>query len=628
MSKAFQLGEWQVFPLEGKLVSGDRVERLRPRAMDVLVLLARAPGEVVERDTILGEVWGRTAVTDEPLTATVGELRRVLGDRRGANRHIETIPKRGYRLIAPVRPLDSGAPLEAASRPLAGGKTPGRPPGTTAAAVTGKFAGIAALALAAIVAAVLALGLFRQPDVESDLPRSLAVLPFDVAGDDEEDRYFGDGLAREVLTTLSGVNGLRVAARTSAFQLRDRRNDLESLRSTLGVDAVLDGSIRRAGNAIRIQVQLVDTRSGYNLWADTYDRELDDAFAVQSDIAHQIASRLRVGISGGTAASAGAANAGSTAYLDYLRGRYLFDTARDEQHYVAARDRLEAAIAADPAFSLARAHLASVWLRMADLGFIPAAEGYETGRNLARDALLMTPDLAEAHWALGWVQLYHDWEWRAAEQSLMRALELQPGNGDFIAAGAALNFHIGRLDNAIELATQGAERDPLRQGSFYNLAYFSFAAGRIDESQKALTRAVELAPGFPGAGLLQAQIHLARDESEEAAGAAASESHPALALMAQALVDDANGDRDGAEKALRLLEDQYAATLAYQIAEVYAALGNADRAFRWLETALEHRDPGMAEIKVDPLLASLRSDPRYADLLARLGFADDTAQSG
>ncbi|MDZ7770608.1 MAG: transcriptional regulator [Woeseiaceae bacterium] len=124
MSKAFQLGEWQVFPLEGKLVSGDRVERLRPRAMDVLVLLARAPGEVVERDTILGEVWGRTAVTDEPLTATVGELRRVLGDRRGANRHIETIPKRGYRLIAPVRPLDSGAPLEAASRPLAGGKHP------------------------------------------------------------------------------------------------------------------------------------------------------------------------------------------------------------------------------------------------------------------------------------------------------------------------------------------------------------------------------------------------------------------------------------------------------------------------------------------------------------------------
>lgn len=627
MSKAFQLGEWQVFPLDGKLVSGDRVEHLRPRAMDVLVLLAQAPGEVVERDTILGEIWGRTAVTDEPLTATVGELRRVLGDRRGANRYIETIPKRGYRLVAPVLPLDGISPPDIAGAPQAGSATPGRPPGAAASAVTGKFAGIAALVLAALVAAVLALGLSRQPDAEPDLPRSLAVLPFDVSGD-AEDRYFGDGLAREVLTTLSGINGLRVAARSSAFQLRDRRDDLAALQSTLGVDAVLDGSIRRAGNAIRIQVQLVDTRSGYNLWAATYDRELDDAFAVQSDIARQIAGRLRVGIAGETAASAGAAKAGSMAYLDYLRGRYLFDTARDEQHYLSARDRLEAAIATDPAFSLARAHLASVWLRMADLGFVPASQGYETGRDLAREALLMTPDLAEAHWAIGWVQLYHDWDWRAAEQSLLRALELQPGNADFIAAGAALNFHIGRLDDAIALAAQGAERDPLRQGSFYNLAYFSFAAGRLDQSQKALTRAVELAPDFPGAGLLQAQIYLARGKSGPAAAAAASESHPALALMARALVDDANDDRDGAQRALRQLEDQYAATLAYQIAEVHAALGNVDEAFRWLETALEHRDPGMAEIKVDPLLASLRSDPRYADLLARLGFADDAAQSG
>jgi len=628
MSKAFQLGKWQVFPLEGKLVSGDRVERLRPRAMDVLVLLARAPGEVVERDTILGEIWGRTAVTDEPLTATVGELRRALGDRRGANRYIETIPKRGYRLIAPVLPLDGIAPLDAASGSTAAGTTPGRTPYAAASVITGKRAGMAVLVLAVLVAAVLAPGLFRQPDAEPDLPRSLAVLPFVVAGDDDEDRYFGDGLAREVLTTLSGVHGLRVAARSSAFQLRDRRNDLESLRSTLGVDAVLDGSIRRAGNAIRIQVQLVDTRSGYNLWADTYDRELDDAFAVQSDIAHKIADRLRVGFAGGTAANTGAAKAGSMAYLDYLRGRYLFDTARDEQHYLAARDRLEAAIAADPAFSLARARLASVWLRMADLGFVPAAEGYETGRELAREALLMTPDLAEAHWAIGWVQLYHDWDWRAAEQSLMRALELQPGNADFIAAAAALNFHIGRLDDAIELAAQGADRDPLRRGSFYNLAYFSFAAGRLDQSQIALTRAVELAPDFPGAGLLQAQIHLARGEPGQAATAGASESHPALALMAKALIDDAIGDRDGAKSALRRLEDQYAATLAYQIAEVHAALGDADQAFHWLEKALEHRDPGIAEIKVDPLLASLRSDPRYAGLLARLGFRNDATRPG
>lgn len=612
----FRVGEWEVFPLEGRIERDGQSERLRPKAMDVLCLLAAHPGEVVERDGILGEVWGRTAVTDEPLTATVGELRRVLGDRRGEYRYVETIPKRGYRLIAPTEPL--GAGTEAGPIPQA---TETATSAETAAAAARTRRSRLAPVLAALLAVVLAAAWWLAGrEQAADLPGSLAVLPFATPGMADEERYFGDGLAQEILTTLSGVGGLRVAARNSAFEFRDRRGDLAGLRETLGVDAVLDGSIRREGERLRIQVQLVDTRSGYNLWAQTYDRRLGDAFSLQSEIARSIADQLSVAFVDAGRLAARSAHGDSEAWLAYLRGTYLYETARDPEGLDRARSHLQEAIARDPDFALARAALAGVWVRVGDYGYEVAAEAYERGREQAEAALALSPDLAEAHLMLGWVRMYYDWDWQGARASLSRALDLAPGDAFIIAANAALNYHLGQLEPAVKLAEMAVERDPLRTSGHYNLAYFRYAAGDFDGAERALARAEALVPDYPRAGLLRVQIDLERGDAERAATRV--ETHPLLALMAEALVAHASGDEAAGAAALAEMEREHGETSAYQIAGVYSWMGRTDEAFHWLHRAYELRDPGMADLRVDRLLVPLRDDPRYRALLKKMGLTD------
>lgn len=604
----FVVGDWEVFPLEGRIVRDGRSERLRPKAMDVLCLLAANPGEVVERDTILGEVWGRTAVTDEPLTATIGELRRVLGDRRGDYRYVETIPKRGYRLVAEV--------AESAAPQMAG--TGASSPATVAA---GGDAGRRTWMLAAGVLLVLvaaALVFWRSGSGDgSATPGSIAVLPFAVQGGAEADVYFGDGLAQEILTTLSTIGELRVVARHSAFEFRDRADDLAAIRDSLQVDAVLDGSIRRDRDRIRVNVQLVDVASGYNLWAQTYDRRIGDTFLLQTEIARAIASQLSVKLSAGSAVPAPRAPEGD-AYIAYLHGRYLFETARDEPGLREAIRYLEEAVAADRAFAPAYSALAGAWMRLADIGAIPADEGYGRGGTHARQALELSPDLAEAHLLLGWMHLYYDWNWEEARRSLERALELAPGDGFVLMANAALNFHLGEFDRAVRLAAMATERDPLRASPYYNLAYFRYTAGDLDGAERALDRAEELVPGYPRAGLLRVQIDLER--GDVALAGSRVEPNPILGPVADALIAEARGEREQALAAVSILERDHALTAPYQIGEVYAWLGETDLAFRWLERAWEARDPGMTDLKVDPLLEPLRGDPRYRELLSRMGF--------
>ncbi len=603
----FVVGDWEVFPLEGRIVRDGRSERLRPKAMDVLCLLAASPGEVVERDTILSEVWGRTAVTDEPLTATIGELRRMLGDRRGDYRYVETIPKRGYRLVAEVS-------ATAAQQVADADASPPEP------VATGRDTGPRTWMLAAglmLVLGVAALTVLRYGGGDaSATPGAIAVLPFAVQGGAEADVYFGDGLAQEILTTLSTIGELRVVARHSAFEFRDRADDLAAIRDSLKVDAVLDGTIRRDRDRIRVNVQLVDAASGYNLWAQTYDRRIGDTFLLQTEIARAIAGQLSVKLAG-SAVPAPVAPDGD-AYIAYLHGRYLFETARDEAGLREAIRYLEEALAADREFAPAYSALAGAWMRLADIGAIPSDDGYRRGGAHARRALELAPDLAEAHLLLGWMHLYHDWDWEAAGRSLERALELAPGDGFVLMANAALNFHLGEFDRAVRLAAMAAERDPLRASPCYNLAYFRYSAGDLEGAEHALDRAEELVPGYPRAGLLRVQIDLER--GNVALAGSRVEPNPILGLVADALIAEARGDRQRALAAVSSLERDHADTAPYQIAEVYAWLGETDLAFRWLERAWEARDPGMTDLKVDPLLEPLQGDPRYRELLSRMDF--------
>ncbi len=612
--RVFKVGEWEVQPLEGRIRRGEETVRLRPKAMDILCLLAATPGEAVERNTILTEVWGRTAVTDEPLTATIGELRRSLGDRRGQTAYIETIPKRGYRLIAPVELID------AVDSATVGDGQLGAPSPATGTAHDNRRRWPAILLVSAVVIAIGVYLLSGQnspaPMVGPPTPESIAILPFSIPGAAEADLYFGDGLALEILTTLARIDGLRVAASNSSFEFRNRRGALDEIRASLDVDTVLNGTILRDGERLRIQMQLVDTRSGYNLWADTFDREMSDIFELQSDIAMAIADQLSLRFLEPGRLAGGRAD--SEAYLEYLRGSYLYETARDEAGLRQAGVHLDAAIASSPDFALARALLAGVWARLGDYGFELPEVAYENGREQALQALEINGDLARAQLMLGWIRMYYDWDWAGARESLGIALDLAPGDAFVISANAALNFHLGNFDQAVSLAEMAVARDPLRAAAHNNLAYFRYTAGDADGAEAPLARAEELTPGFPGSGMLHVQIDLSR--GDVTAAAARKETHPLLSLLADVLVQFELGDEQAARLALKKLESEYAGTGPYQIAEARAWIGDRDQAFRWLAVARESRDPGMADLKVDRLLESIKQDPRYVELLEAMHF--------
>ncbi len=312
----FRLGDWDVLPLEGRLQRGDETRRLRPRAMDVLCRLAEADGDVVERDTLLSDIWGRTAVTDEPLTATIGELRRTLGDRRGAVRYVETIPKRGYRLLEKVEQLDkSTGTVEPASaaEPVAAGTGRIRP-----------RLGLAPVVVAAFLMLALAVywvGTELRDVDDMALPRSIAVLPFTDMTPTGDQAWFGDGMAEEVLNLLTRVPSLHVASRTSSFSFRDASIPLEAIARQLRVSHILEGSVRQSGNEVRVTAQLISAASGFHVWAETYQSEIDDLFAIQDDIAARIVDALQVSLSGEIPATTATTDA--AAYTLYLQANYL-----------------------------------------------------------------------------------------------------------------------------------------------------------------------------------------------------------------------------------------------------------------------------------------------------------------
>jgi TolB-like protein/Tfp pilus assembly protein PilF len=560
----------------------------------------------------------------------VGELRRLLGDRRGEVRYIETIPKRGYRLLAPVRPLEVPETVAADEEgrpdpdPAPEGADRHAPPGgryrrhAEERSLGGRAVALGAAAL--LLAFLLVAARWQAGQAAPVTAGSVAILPFTVGSGAPEAAYLGDGIAREVLSLLARLPGVRVASSNSSFQFRDRRGALNELRRSLGVAAVVDGALALDGDRVRVQVQLVDTGDGFTLWAETYERRLGDLFALQGEIARQIADRLSVDLVDPELLTARGSTADVAAYQDYLRARHALAGAATESELRAPLALLETALARDPDFGLARVGLAEVWMRLGDRAFEPAARSYAAAREQIERALATAPRLAEAHWLLGWMRLYHDWDWSGAEEALRFARSLEPGNADILAANAAVNYHLGRLGRAVTLAREAAELDPLRAASFYNLAYFAFAAGDLATSEEALRRTSELAPNHTGVGLLLAQIRLARGDIGEADRAAESEAHPVLRLMGRALVAAARLDTTAAEAARAQLEQEHGDAAAYQIAGIYAALGDRDAAFRWLHRARDVRDPGLAELMVDPLLRPLREDARFAALAAELGL--------
>jgi serine/threonine protein kinase/Flp pilus assembly protein TadD len=460
---------------------------------------------------------------------------------------------------------------------------------------------------------------------------SIAVLPFANRSADPDDAYFSDGLADELLNVLSKIRGFRVAARSSAFSFKDRHATAEEIGRALRVDTLLDGSVRKSGTRARISVQLVTVADGYQLWSETYDRTLDDLFAVQDDIAQSVVKALRATLfgepdPGGSGAvhaevSQAARNrrADPEAHRDYLQARHLMarSTREDTERAVALLHR---SLARDPGFALAWAELSAIHVWQVDLEWTSMAEGTLRARQAAERAVALQPDLAEGYVALAALQMNYDWNWAGAEASLRRALELAPHNAVVLRRAGVLNDFLCRHEQAIALYRRAIALDPLSASAYNNLGIALHIAGRLDEAEAACRTALELAPQRAGTRSILSMILLALGRADEALAEAAREPNGPFQLEALARVHFALGHRAEADAALEQMIAEHAVGSAYQIAEAFGARGDVDAAFTWLERAWAQRDAGLPDLRSSVSLRGLHADPRWAPLVRRVGF--------
>lgn len=461
---------------------------------------------------------------------------------------------------------------------------------------------------------------------------SVAVLPFVNRSRSEEDEYFSDGLADELLNLLAKIRGLRVAARTSSFHFKGKDCTLAEMGQALHVATVLEGSVRKAGQRVRISVQLVKVADGYHLWSETYDRTLDDIFAVQDDIAQAVVKELRTTllgeepvmkasgqVRGEVARAARGRGTNPEAHRLYLQARYLLGQMSHEG-LTNGIEYLQQALELEPEFAVAWAELGRSFATAADRAWIPLESGYREARQAAERALALEPDLAEAHELIGWIRMSYDWDWHGAETSYRRALELAPGSAGTLRGAGVLACSLGRLEEGIALYRQASEQDPLSVPVLFNLGWALRAADRLAESERTHRKVLELSPHANLAACYVALSLLPQGRAEEALAMAEREPAGLWRLYALALVYPALGRRNEADAVLRELTEQHAAAAATQIAEVHAARGEIDAAFTWLDRAYAQRDGGLADLRMLPFFRPLHGDPRWGAFLEKMGF--------
>jgi serine/threonine-protein kinase len=476
----------------------------------------------------------------------------------------------------------------------------------------------------------------RAPSLPTGAPAplSIAVLSFENLSRERDEEYFAEGLAEELLNVLSKIRSLRVASRTSSFQFKGRPESLATIGERLNVATILEGSVRRAGERIRIAVRLIQVSDGYHLWAESYDRVLDDIFAVQDEIAQCVLRALRSALLGADAeavtdsavraevvAAARGRGTSGEAHRLFLQGRYFLDRGSREET-LKGIDYLSRSVALDPANALAWAELARARMNQVNGVWIPTAEGLAHARAAIERALALEPDLPEAHARLGGILKGWEWNWRGAEACYRRALELAPGSAVVLDGAGVLAETLGRAEEAVELMRRALEKDPLSAASHSNIGITYHAAGRLREAEEATRKAIELAPQRIAIHASLALILLDQGRADEAIEEALRESAEVYRLWALAIVHHGAGHPAESDAALAAIVERHAADWAYQVAEAHGARGEADAAFEWLERAYAQRDAGLPYVKPDPLFRSLHGDPRWDRFLAKMGLAD------
>src|SRR5947209_8758306 len=449
--------------------------------------------------------------------------------------------------------------------------------------------------------------------------KSVAVLPLLNESGDPKDEYFSDGLSEELIAALAQINGLKVIGRSSSFRFKDRHEEPKAIGEKLGVSTLLEGTVRKQDDRVRIVAELVNAADGIALWTRTFDRELKDIFAVQEEIARAVAESLKVTLLGSQDRSAQRGAPGNVeAHNAYLQGHFHFQR-RNLEDYRKAVAYFDQAIRLDPDYALAYTERSEAWSFIGDLTgqHEPA---WSNARSDAEKAVAIAPSLAEARAALGWVRFFVDWKFTEGLSELERAKEFSPSNPTANDLLARVILYLGRLDEAERQARHAVELDPLSVIAQGNLARVLLFAGKLDEADAAARKAAELQPTSASSHRWQVVAAVLRGDGATALREAQLEPDEGYRRFELALAQYVRGNRKEADAALADLIANGRDQLAYQIAEVYAVRGEKDKAFEWLQIAFDEHDTGTLTLLVDPLLRGLRDDSRYKNLLAKLGL--------
>jgi TolB-like protein/Tfp pilus assembly protein PilF len=570
-----RFGPFELDPSAGRLLKSGIPLKLQPQPFRVLLLLTSRAGQVVTREEIQSHLWGDSTFVDfeRGINFSINQIRAVLCDDAEKPRYVETLPRVGYRFIGVLEP-----PHEESS---------GGGPGAS---------------------------------------KSLAVLPLENLSRDPEQEYFAEGMTEALITTLAKISTLRVASRTTVMYYKSVRRPLPEIARELQVNSIVEGTILRLGDRVRISAKLIDARSDKHLWAESYECDLRDILNLQSNVARAVAREIEVKLTPQEQQQLGGAQAvNAEAYEAYLKARYHWN--KLTPHGIKkAVDYFQQAIAKDSSYAAAYTGLADCSSRLAWWGFVPPAQGFGAAKAAAQRAVQMDPGLAEAHGSLGWAILHYDWDCVGAEREFRTALGLNPtyaGVSHFYAACLAA---IGRWDESITEIKRVLKLDPLSPIVNMTAAVILQQARRFDESIEYSRRALELDPDFCSA---MWALGIAYEEKGMYAAAIAelehairgSDGHPYY-MSALGHIYASAGRRDDALRIIEQLKErsQQSYIMPYGIAGIYACLKERDEAFCWLERAYQERSAYLVYLNVSPGFDNLRSDPRFNDLLRRMNF--------
>jgi TolB-like protein len=566
METGFRVGGWQVEPSLNTVSRDGTCVRLEPKVIQVLMCLAEHAGEPVTKEELFRAVWPNTFVSDDVLKHSISELRQAFEDDSREPRVIQTIPKRGYRLVAEVERL-------------------------------------------------------RPGKIES-----LAVLPLENLSRDPEQDYFADGLTEALITSLAKISALRVVSRTTAMQYKNVRNkSVREIARELGVDGIVEGTVLRSGERVRISAQLIHATADSHLWAESYDRDLRDVLALQADVTQAIVREIQVRITAQERAKlARVRPVDPEAYEAYLKGRYHWNK-RNGPGIRKGVEYFQQAIEKDPTYAAAYAGLADSAGIAGWWGFVPPEQGCGRAKAAARKSLEIE-ETAEAHAALGWAIIHYDFDASSAEKEFQCALELNPRYASAHQWYAQWLAYMNRMDQSLREATLAHQLDPL--SLIINVTYAGcfWLTHQWDRAAEHCHKALELDPNFLTLRWLLANVLEGKQMHQEAIAErkwAVENSGGAPIFVAELAASyAAGGEREEAVRILeqlkKLSQQQYVP--AYWLALVHAALKQTDETFHWLDAAYRERSARLTFVKIDPRLDYLRVDPRYADLLCRMNF--------